>query len=105
MAADKLVFDSGRIASAAGEVRTHNSNLGSTLQRALDEVKKLSAWEGNAGSTTLKKFQTLAQKYFDTMKKDVESYAIFLEKAVKDYGSTEQKITGEAAQSTGSFFS
>ena len=84
------------VTNHAGQIRSSNAEMTTTLQQAQDTMKQLgSTWQGTAATDLEAKVGALSAK-FTQYNEVIESYAKFLDNAVEIYKQTEQQIDSGA---------
>ena len=88
------------VRQAAETVSALNQSLDQRLREIQKDMKSLQdSWSSTAATTIQAKFDTYAQKYFDTYRDVIDSYVAFLRKTVADnYDQTETTINNNANQ-------
>jgi len=97
MAVDGIKISLGEVSKTAGQIRTLNQNLATTLEEIKKEMNALSAtWQSDASNTIRGNFNALAPR-FEEYRQVVDSYAKFLDNTVTNYNTAETAINNNAS--------
>lgn len=95
--AGEINVSTQKLETGAKDIRTKNEKMRGQLDTIREKMHTLNgSWESEAATATMKKFDAMAEKYFESYSNVLNQYAEALETAASNYETKENTLTSNA---------